>query len=160
MLPVFVPEVLGDDGGDALGLLMTALGAGGVVGTMLMARFSQYRHKGIQTLGAFAGAALSVIALSQVTNFYAAAIVLALYQVFAQGVLTTNMTMVQSMTPDHLRGRVVGVYQMEIGLMPVGGIIAGAIAIRWGVGNAFLVGGIVVVIAIALFSPSVRRLRI
>jgi MFS family permease len=163
MLPVFVPEVLGSERGDALGLLMTALGAGGVVGTVLMARFSQYRNKGIQTLGAFAGAAVAVIALSQVTDFWTAAIVLALYQIFAQGVLTTNMTMVQSMTPDHLRGRVVGVYQMEIGLMPIGGIIAGAIATQWGVATAFLVGGIVglvVVTLIAIFSPSVRHLRL
>ena len=44
MLPVFVAEVLENDRGDALGVLMTALGAGGVVGTVLMARFSQYRH--------------------------------------------------------------------------------------------------------------------
>jgi MFS family permease len=163
MLPAYVPEVLGSDAGDDLGYLMTALGAGGVIGTILMARFSQYRHKGIQSLGAFIGAAITVIVLSQISNFLAAAAVLALYQVFAQGVLTTNMTMVQSMTPDHLRGRVVGVYQMEIGLMPVGGIIAGAIATQWGVGTAFLVGGIVgliVAILIAAFSPSIRRLRL
>ena len=163
MMPVYVPEVLGSDRGDALGLLMTALGAGGVVGTVLMARFSQYRNKGLQSLVAFAGAAITVVILSQVTDFWVAAVVLATYQVFAQGVLTTNMTMVQSMTPDHLRGRVVGVYQMEIGLMPVGGIAAGAIATQWGVGVAFLVGGIiglVVVVLIAAFSPSIRNLRL
>jgi MFS family permease len=163
MLPVFVPEVLGSERGDDLGLLMTALGAGGVTGTLLMARFSQFRHKGILTLVSFAGAALAVIALSQVTGFWMAVVVLAIYQIFAQGVLTTNMTMVQSMTPDHLRGRVVGVYQMEIGFMPIGGVIAGGIATQWGVGTAFLVGGIVgliVVTLIAMFSPSIRQLRI
>ena len=162
MLPVFVPEVLGSQRSDDLDLLMTALGAGGVVGTIIMARFSQFRHKGIQSLVSFAGAAISVIILSQVSAFWAAAAILALYQVFAQGVLTTNMTMVQSMTPDHLRGRVVGVYQMEIGLMPIGGVVAGAIATHWGVGTAFLIGGIVgliVVTLIAAFSPSIRRLQ-
>jgi MFS family permease len=162
MLPVFVPEVLGSERSDALGLLMTTLGVGGVVGTVLMARFSQSKHKGKQSLISFAGAALAVIALSQVTTIWVAAIVLAMYQIFAQGVLTTNMTMVQSMTPDHLRGRVVGVYQMEIGLMPVGGVAAGAIATHWGVGIAFLIGGsigLAVVIAIAIFSPTIRHLR-
>jgi MFS family permease len=163
MLPVFVPEVLGSERSDALGLLMTVIGVGGVVGTLLMARFSQNKHKGIQSLVAFVGASLAVIALSQVTTIWVAAGVLAVYQVFAQGVLTTNMTMVQSMTPDHLRGRVVGVYQMEIGLMPVGGVVAGAIATQWGVGNAFLIGGAIglaVVIMIAIFSPTIRNLRI
>jgi MFS family permease len=163
MLPVFVPEVLGSERSDALGLLMTVIGVGGVVGTLLMARFSQNKRKGIQSLVAFVGASLAVIALSQVTTIWVAAGVLAIYQIFAQGVLTTNMTMVQSMTPDHLRGRVVGVYQMEIGLMPVGGVVAGAIATQWGVGNAFLIGGAIglaVVIMIAIFSPTIRNLRI
>jgi MFS family permease len=163
MLPVFVPEVLGSERSDALGLLMTVIGVGGVVGTLLMARFSQNKRKGIQSLVAFVGASLAVIALSQVTTIWVAAGVLAVYQVFAQGVLTTNMTMVQSMTPDHLRGRVVGVYQMEIGLMPVGGVVAGAIATQWGVGSAFLIGGAIglaVVIMIAIFSPTIRNLRI
>jgi MFS family permease len=163
MLPVYVAEVLENDRGDALGLLMTALGAGGVVGTILMARFSQYRRKGIQALGSFIGAAISVIVLAQVNTFWAAAAILALYQVFSQGVMTTNMTMVQSMTPDHLRGRVIGLYQMEIGLMPIGGIITGAIATQWGIATAFFVGGafgLLVSILIAVFSPSVRRLHI
>ena len=77
--------------------------------------------------------------------------------------LTTNMTMVQGMTPDHLRGRVIGVYQMEIGLMPVGGVAAGAIANIWGVQTSFLVAGgtaIVVALLIAAFSPSIRNMKL
>jgi MFS family permease len=101
--------------------------------------------------------------MSQIDVLWGAAAVLALYQVFAQTVLTTNMTLVQSMTPDHLRGRVVGVYQMEIGLMPVGGIIAGAIASAYDVQVAFLIAGttaMVVVALIAIFSPSIRNMRL
>lgn len=163
MMAVYVAEVLGDDKGDILGYLLTALGVGGVLGTVLMARFSSYHRKGLQTLGAFGGGALAVIALSQVDSFWTAAVVLAIYQVFAQGVLTTNMTMVQSMTPDRLRGRVVGVYQMEIGLMPVGGIFGGAVANRWGVETAFLVAGLsalAVMLLVTVFAPSVRKLRL
>jgi MFS family permease len=163
MIPVYVPEVLGDDGGGQLGFLMTSLGIGGLFGTILLARFSYFERKGLQTLVAFGGAALTVIAMSQVDTLWMAAIVLGFYQVFAQTVLTTNMTMVQGMTPDHLRGRVVGVYQMEIGLMPIGGVTAGAIANFWGVQTAFLVAGttaIVVVLLIAAFSPSIRNMRL
>lgn len=163
MMPVYVPEVLGDEGGGQLGFLMTSLGIGGLLGTIVLARFSYFEHKGVQTLVAFGGAALTVIAMSQVDTLFGAAIVLALYQVFAQTVLTTNMTMVQGMTPDHLRGRVVGVYQMEIGLMPVGGVTAGAIANVWGVQTAFLAAGVtagVVVLLIAVFSPSIRNMRL
>ena len=71
--------------------------------------------------------------------------------------------MVQGMTPDRLRGRVVGVYQMEIGLMPVGGLIAGLIASSYGVGTAFLVSGVAALVFTALigaFSPTVRKLKL
>ena len=114
-------------------------------------------------MGSFAAAAISVVVLSQVNVFWGAAAILALYQVFSQGVLTTNMTLVQSMTPDNLRGRVIGLYQMEIGLMPIGGIITGAIATQWGIATAFLVGGVfglAVAIIMAIFAPSIRQLRI
>jgi MFS family permease len=163
MMPVFVPEVLGDQDGALLGYIMTALGVGGVVGTIVMARFSAFPQKGVQSLGAFSAAALCVVAVALVRNFWAAAAILALYQVFAQAVMTTNMTVVQAMTPDRLRGRVVGVYQMEIGLMPVGGVIGGAIANRWGVDISFLVAGLAgcaTVVLMATLAPSIRRLRL
>ncbi|MDA1035362.1 MAG: MFS transporter, partial [Chloroflexi bacterium] len=163
MLPAFVPEVLGDTDGDVLGILLAMLGVGGFLGTMTIARFSQFKHKGIQTLAGIAGAAIAVVALSQTSTVLSAAFWLACYQFFAQIVLTTNMTMVQTMTPDHLRGRVVGVYQMEIGLMPVGGLIAGLIASRYGVASAFLVSGIAALTLVALlatFSPTIRKLRL
>ena len=163
MLPVFVPEILGDEDGDVLGIMLAMLGVGGFLGTMTIARFSHFKHKGIQTLVAIAGAAIGVIALSQTSSVLFAALWLAFYQFFAQTVLTTNMTMVQSMTPDHLRGRVVGVYQMEIGLMPVGGLIAGFIASNYGVASAFLVSGIaalVLVSLIATFSPTIRKMTL
>ena len=61
---------------------------------------------------------------------------------FVQVVMTTHMTVIHTVTPDALRGRVMGVYQMEIGMMPFGGFIAGAVATAYGVDNAFLISGI------------------
>ena len=87
--------------------------------------------------------------------------------------MTTNMTIIHTVTPDDLRGRVMGVYQMEIGMMPFGGFIAGAIATGYGVGNpplhvvirrhSLLISGIVGLVIIALASvllPRYRRLEI
>ena len=158
-LPVFTAEVLGDAEGGVLGLLFTALGVGGLAGTILIARFSHYRRKGVQGLAAFAGAAVSLLVLSQVSALWAAMASLVALQLFTQAVLTTNMTIVQAIAPDRLRGRVIGVYQMEIGLSPVGGVIAGAIANEYGVSNAFLIGGIAAVVMFVAFAVAYRELR-
>ena len=158
-LPVFSAEVLGDAEGGVLGLLFTALGVGGLAGTILIARFSHYRRKGVQGLAAFAGAAVSLLVLSQVSALWAAMASLVALQLFTQAVLTTNMTVVQAIAPDRLRGRVIGVYQMEIGLSPVGGVIAGAIASEYGVSNAFLIGGIAAVVMFVAFAVAYRELR-
>ena len=162
-LPVYTAEVLLDTEGGLLGLLLMAMGVGGVLGTLVMARFARFRHKGLQVIFAFSGAALSLVVLSQVSSVPVAMAILVLQQAFTQVVMTSNLTIVQMGTPDEMRGRVTGVYQMEIGMMPIGGVIAGAIASLYGVTVAFLVGGtigLISVAAIALFVPSFRRLKL
>ncbi|MXW30244.1 MAG: MFS transporter [Chloroflexi bacterium] len=72
------------------------------------------------------------------------------------------MTIAHSMTPDDLRGRVIGVYQMEIGLMPFWGLVGGALSRAYGVDNAFLIAGITGLAIIAIGSvafPRYRRLQ-
>ena len=77
--------------------------------------------------------------------------------------MTTNNTVLQMITPDWMRGRVMGVYMMDIGMMPLGGVIAGIIADSFGVQTALLSGAIVgltAVAIIALLNPNLRQLRI
>ena len=162
-MPVYTAEVLNDDEGAVLGILLMAMGVGGLVGTMIIARFSEFERKGLQTIGAFVGAGLSIVVLSQVSNLWLAMGVLAVQQMFTQIVMTTNLTIVQSTARDEMRGRVTGVYQMEIGMLPIGGVIAGAIASEFGVANAFLTGGVaglVLIVLVALFVPRLRELRL
>ena len=55
-----------------------------------------------------------------------------------------------------------GIYGLTWELMPVGGLIAGAIAEYAGAPAAVVVGGVFVVVmalAVAMFSPNMRRLE-
>lgn len=161
-LPVYAAEALNRDS-TGLGLLFMSLGIGGFFGTVLMARFSNVRRKGLQSLVAFSGAAVTLVIVSQVTVLWLAMLVLGIQQLFLQIVLTTDLNIVQAAAPDEIRGRVTGVYQMEVGMMLIGGIAAGAIASRWGVGTAFLTGGLLAIVAlvlIVLLAPQFRRLRL
>ena len=78
-------------------------------------------------------------------------------------VMTTNNSVLQMTTPDHMRGRVIGVYMMDIGMMPLGGLIAGTIADLFSVQAALITGSsvaLILVILIALLNPSFRKLAV
>ena len=158
-LPVYTAEILGNDDGSQLGLLLMAMGIGGFLGTALLAGFSSMRRKGVLASAAFTLAAVSIIVLSQVATLWMAMLALLLQQMFVQVVMTTNMTIVHTMTPDDLRGRVIGVYQMEIGMMPFWGLVAGVLSRVYGVDFAFLVGGIAGLAIIAVASVALPRYR-
>ena len=158
-LPVYTAEILLNDDGTYLGLLLMAMGFGGFLGTALLTLLSSTRRKGLLASGAFVLSALSVIVLSQVTALWMAMAALLVQQMFVQVVMTTNMTILHTMTPDDLRGRVIGVYQMEIGMMPFWGLVAGVLSRMYGVDNAFLVGGIAGLAIIAVASVTLPRYR-
>jgi len=80
----------------------------------------------------------------------------------SQFYMTTINTILQVNLPDQLRGRVMGIFGLTWDLMPVGGMIAGAIAEFAGAPVAVAFGGLMVAamaafVAIAL--PNIRRLE-
>ena len=75
----------------------------------------------------------------------------------------TANTLVQTAVPDALRGRVMSVYMMVfLGFFPVGSLIAGAVAERFGVPIGAAFGG-VIALAYSLYLvcklPGIRELR-
>jgi len=71
----------------------------------------------------------------------------------------THVTMIiQQTVPDHLRGRVLSLYSLCWNLLPLGGLIAGALAAAIDARFAVLVGG-ALVFANALVLFTSRRLR-
>jgi MFS family permease len=118
------------------GYLISATGVGSVVGTILVGSFQQSRHLGGIILGAAALAGISIYGFA-ITTAYADVLPfaygLALISVFIAGVFSSifmicSMTVLQLRVPDHLRGRVMGFHGITYSLMPLGGLLAGAIA--------------------------------
>jgi predicted MFS family arabinose efflux permease len=78
---------------------------------------------------------------------------------FANTMYLTQITVfIQQNVPDHLRGRILGVYSLCWNLLPLGGLLAGAMAAAVDARFAVLVGGGMVA-ANALLLLSSRRLR-
>ena len=165
LMPVFAVEVLGQarDEGNELGLLLTGAGVGGFLGTLLMAMFSQVRAKGRLILAALAVGGVGIIVFSQLDTLAAAMGALVVVQAALMVNMTTNNTVLQMITPDWMRGRVMGVYMMDIGMMPLGGVIAGLVADSFGVQTALWASasvGLVAVAVIAALNPAFRQLRV
>jgi hypothetical protein len=74
---------------------------------------------------------------------------------------TVNNTMIQSVLPDHVRGRVSSVFMMTFGLMPLGVVPASIAADAIGVETVTAIGGVLLIVSVlicyAVF-PQFRRL--
>jgi hypothetical protein len=76
--------------------------------------------------------------------------------------VATANNRIQTLTPDHLRGRVMSLYgQALIGVSPLGSIQAGVLATRFGAPWAMAIGAVTagaVVVGIRIFRPDVFSL--
>jgi predicted MFS family arabinose efflux permease len=141
LVPLIARDVL-NEGAHGFGLLMAALGVGAVAGALAVAVLAVGRPPVAMVAGPALAAAGLLLLLSTARHFGVTATVLVALG-FAQIVfMTTCNTTVQIAVPDDLRGRVMGLYALVFaGMTPIGALIMGAVAERWGVSRACAVGG-------------------
>lgn len=161
LMPVFARSVL-HVGSQGFGFLQSAGGAGALIGVLLVAWFSHSNGKNLQAIvGAIVfGVLLIAFALSK--SFPLSLVLAAALGIASQFYMTTISTILQVSLPDQLRGRVMGIYGLAWELMPLGGLMAGAVAEYAGAPLAVGVGGFMVAsmaLAVTLYSPAVRRLE-
>ena len=161
LMPIFAQDVLGV-GPEGLGLLMATPGIGALVGTLTLATVgARVEHKGRIMFPSIVALGVSLLLFSLSRSFVLSLVL----QMFVGGAqmtwMTTNQTMLQISTPDEYRGRVMGIYMLDQGLMPLGSFAAGGVAGIWGA--PFAVGAMAVIlltlITVAYVSiPSMRRI--
>ena len=124
LMPVFAKDVL-NVGAGGLGVLMLAAGVGALIGSIsVVAIGDSIGHKKLELIfGLSAAAALASFALSP---WYALSIIMVSITAFsATSFMVVNMTVLQVSAPDYIRGRVVSVRFLVIGLMPLGALTMG-----------------------------------
>jgi MFS family permease len=158
LMPIFASDVL-EVGPQGFGLLMAAPGLGAVIGTLTLASVSNVERKGVLLLSAvFAlGALLMMFALSR--WFLLSLALLVAIGAVQMLYMTTNQTLIQLSTPDELRGRVMGVYMLNQGLLPFGSLLAGALADVLSAPTAVFLMGLLVAIMAVAFASQARTLR-
>jgi MFS family permease len=140
-------------GGDAstLGLLMSSVGAGALVAAVTLAMQSGSRVQLILVRVAPFMVALALIAFSQSRNLTLSMFLLA---VLGGSILMTSAstnTIMQQSVEDAWRGRVIGVYVMcFVGMAPLGNLLTGAIAERFGLGPTLAMNGVMILLAVGI----------
>lgn len=160
--PIYAKDIFGG-GPEALGLLLSAVGVGGIAGGLVTASLGRQERRGLVQLAALLLTGLSLVGFAFSPNLWVALPLLALSGFFEMVFLTTNQTLLQLSIPDELRGRVTGVVSLTAGLSPLGSFAAGAGSDLVGPrAMTVLLGGIAVAIAVLAFgfSPTIRDYRL
>ena len=160
LMPVFADRIL-HGGPKALGWLTGCAGMGALAAALLLA--SRQTLKGlsgwIATSATAFGIGLVIFALSRTFLFSALILVPVGFALMLQ--MGSSNTLIQSMVPDHLRGRVMGVYSMMImGMAPFGGLLAGVAADRYGAPAAVAAGGVICLASAGIFWTQLPEIRV
>lgn len=141
LMPAFNTDVM-QGGPDDLGLLMTAMGVGAILGSLLLAKMGALRHKGIWLfLTCFLwGGTVAACGLPD-TAFWAMTAVGAVGFMSAVN-MSMNRTIVTLQVSPVMRGRVMSIDMMSHGLMPLGILPISYIAQAVSVQVAFAVSGV------------------
>jgi len=158
LLPIYADAYFGA-GSTGYGLLSAAHGAGSLVGTLTIATLAhRILRPGTVLLVAATGVGLVLMVFSKSPGLSLALPMLLLVGFCNTFYLTQVSTFLQQNVPDQLRGRVLSIYSLCWNLLPLGGLVAGALAAAVDARFAVLAGGAIVA-ANALLGLTSRRLR-
>lgn len=128
LLPVFARDVLGA-GASGLGWLSAASGMGALTAALLLAQFSDRIRRGHLVIAALLIYPVFMIGFTLARSLPLAMLLLALSGLSGVTAMALTNTLIQSIVPDALRGRVMSVFTLLLmGLSPLGGMFAGVIA--------------------------------
>ncbi len=161
LMPAFVEDVLGG-GPDDLGFLLSAMGGGAILGSLMLAAAGDFDHKGAWVIGTCFAWALATMAFGFASGFAFAAVAAAAYGWLSSWNMSLNRGLLQTCTEPQMRGRVMSIDMMSHGLMPLGVIPISLVAEWQGVAVALVVSGLIFIVLIAallLVSPAVKTMN-
>jgi MFS family permease len=150
LLPILAKQTL-DSGPEVFGLIMATFGAGALVGALATAAIGRASWR-VAATGAV-GYALCELVVAPLRDVWLVAGMLFLAGICFTVYTANANTTVQLEAPDHLRGRVLGIYFYAWnGLAPVGALAVGWLCDVGGTQLAFLVLGVAGILAVAYSS--------
>ncbi len=138
-----------------------AAGIGGLLGTILIVKLGGGGREGPVMLGSAAIFGIWIALFAATESFPLAMLLLFAGGLFEAIYLNLGMTTIQLLVPNHLRGRVMGIWTITWFLTSVGGFVAGAVAEALGVRLTIAAGALAVTgfaLLLLVLVPELRRL--
>ncbi|HEX3045434.1 MAG TPA: MFS transporter [Bacillota bacterium] len=161
LIPLYAKNVFHGDA-QLFGFLMTAIGAGALLGTLFLAANSKKAPRaGMVSIAAVAICIFELL-VTPIKNYLIAYLILFMVGISVITYSTTSNTLIQTQTPNYIRGRVMSIYTLVFaGLSPFGSLFSGWVANLWGapfalgLGAAIGLGAVILLIVRfpKVFSP-------
>lgn len=159
LMPIFADRIL-HGGARGLGILMGLSGVGALAGALFLAARPSIRGLGKVIAGSSLGFGASLILFGLSRIFWLSGLVLVLVGFFMLSQMASSNSLIQAMSPDRLRGRIMAVYSMMLlGMAPLGALFAGFLAQRIGAPLTVVIGGAACGAASLVFGSRLSSLR-
>ena len=159
LMPVFAREIL-KGGPHTLGFLVGAIGVGALIGALYLASRKTVvgLSRIIASMAITFGVGLIIFSFSRNVPF-------SLFMLLITGVSmmihnASCNTILQTVTDDNMRGRVMSYYTMAfMGTTPIGSLIIGSLASKFGAPASILFGGVLCIMGGIIFSTKLPLLK-
>lgn len=162
LLPIFASDIL-HKGPEVLGILRASPAVGAAIMALFLAHLPLKKNAGIVLLTAVAGFGFCMIFFALSKNLYLSLFLLGLSGAFDSISVVLRATIVQTMTPDHMRGRVSSVNSIFIGSSnELGAFESGVAAKLMGTVPSVVFGGTMTILVVLVSywkSPELRKLH-
>ena len=157
LLPLLAKNTL-DAGPGTFGIISACFGAGALVGALMAAALSRATWR-VMFLGA-GGFGVTELLIAPVHSTVVVGVLLFVCGVFFTSFTANSNTVLQLASPDHIRGRVLGLYYYAWnGLAPFGALLVGWMIDTGGTELAFAVGGAAALVMTVVGAVAVKHPR-
>lgn len=158
LMPAFAKDVYGVDA-RGLGVLMSSVGVGALIGTTLLGRYGGEYRRGVSFLAATFALGVILLAFTLSRSFLLSIPLLFGVGALAATYLTLGQSLLAMLTPDAIRGRVLGLFALTFAVQGLGAAISGAVAAVIGPPLAVALAASIVIAVVALVAVTTPGLR-
>ena len=161
LMPAFSHDVLAG-GPDDLGFLISAMGAGAIVGSLVTGNLGRLERKGFWMVCAGLGWGAMTIAFGLSPSLGMAFFAILMIGFLSSTTTSLNRALLQMQVDRHMRGKILSIDMMSQGLMPVGLLPISMVAEATNVAVALTVSGALflgLILTCLAFVPAVRHVQ-
>lgn len=162
MMPVVARQIL--HGGASLqGFLLSVIGVGSLAGALVVASMRRSHGYGLPVVFGASLFSLCVAGFATSHWIWLTALIGLVLGVFSVTYQTQNQTLLQVISPREIRGRVMSIYLLNRGTVPLGALLAGALAGHFGGADALRImsaAALAIIFAVVVTNPRILRLKV